>query len=150
MNTTTDEIVIRDLQPNDLRSVTRIERYSFSDPWPSHCFLAAIMEGDICWGLFTEGSLIGYLIAMPDSDRMHLVNLAIDHPYRRRGLGRMLMHRLYETVKESGWRCITLEVRPSNEAAIEFYKAEGFEQVSVAVGYYQGKEDALIFNRSIS
>jgi len=145
-----DDLVVRDLEPGDLHWVTRIERRSFSDPWPKHCFLITIMGGNICWGLFAGGNLIGYLIAMPDRDRIHLANLVIDHPYRRRGLGRMLMQKLYETARLRRWQCITLEVRSSNEAAIAFYEAEGFTQMAVESGYYQGREDALIFNRLIS
>jgi len=42
---------------------------------------------------------------------------------------------------------IFLEVRPSNDAAIELYRSAGFGQIGIRPSYYQapgGREDAVV------
>ena len=45
-----------------------------------------------------------------------------------------------------------LEVRPSNERAVELYRHFGFRQIGQRKGYYPaalGREDALIFDKEL-
>jgi ribosomal-protein-alanine N-acetyltransferase len=44
---------------------------------------------------------------------------------------------------------ITLEVRPSNQAACALYLKNGWQQVTIKKGYYPDGEDALYMVRSI-
>ncbi|MBE8948991.1 MAG: GNAT family N-acetyltransferase [Quinella sp. 3Q1] len=57
----------------------------------------------------------------------------------------MLFGELIKAVKLRGARAITLEVRPSNTAAIKLYKSFGLRSVGRRKGYYlDNGEDALI------
>ena len=50
-----------------------------------------------------------------------------------------------------GARSISLEVRPSNTAAISLYKKLGFEEIGLRRGFYrEPKEDALILNLDLT
>jgi ribosomal-protein-alanine N-acetyltransferase len=40
-------------------------------------------------------------------------------------------------------------VRPSNQAALELYRAQGFRPLGRRRGYYQDGEDALILGRDL-
>ena len=46
-----------------------------------------------------------------------------------------------------------LEVRPSNERAVELYRHFGFNQIGLRRAYYPaaiGREDALVFDKELS
>ena len=76
------------------------------------------------------------------------MNLAVTMPYRRRGVARTLLDRLFEVTAADERRGYTLEVRVSNEGAIKLYEAMGFVARGVRRGYYtDNREDALIMWR---
>jgi ribosomal-protein-alanine acetyltransferase len=100
----------------------------------------------LAWGACSGDVIAGYLVALPSSDQIHLANIAIDASYRRQGIARRLLERLYEYTRRNGQERIILEVRPSNVGAIALYETEGFIQIGIERGYYRGKEDALIYS----
>ena len=145
-----DRIIIRDLSLSHLSAISTIERDCFEDPWPDEWFLALLQTDIIAWGAFRGHHLAGYLVAMPSTDHIHLANIVVSRQYRRQGIARTMVRRLYEYARRHGQNLITLEVRQSNHAAIAFYKEEGFELDRIAEGYYRGKEDALVFNLELN
>jgi ribosomal-protein-alanine N-acetyltransferase len=68
------------------------------------------------------------------------------HPqHRRKGYGRILLIELLTSAYQRGLEWATLEVRPSNQAAVQLYEGFGFETVGRRRRYYQDDgEDALI------
>ena len=55
---------------------------------------------------------------------------------------------LVENLKKMGSRCLTLEVRASNENAIRVYQKLDFQQVGCRKNYYRNpREDALILRK---
>jgi ribosomal protein S18 acetylase RimI-like enzyme len=79
----------------------------------------------------------------------HLNLLAVAPEHRRQGLGRQLLDWLTTTAIEAGVFTINLELRTHNEAALLFYANQGFEQLGVVQGYYQGREAALRMTRRL-
>jgi ribosomal-protein-alanine N-acetyltransferase len=81
-------------------------------------------------------------------DAWHVMNVAVD-PSRRRGrIATALLQRLFEITAGDGRRGYTLEVRVSNDGAIQLYQSLGFEPRGVRRGYYtDNREDALIMWR---
>ena len=53
------------------------------------------------------------------------------------------------TAIEAGVFTINLELRTHNEAARVFYENQGYEQLGVVQGYYQGREAALRMSRRL-
>jgi ribosomal-protein-alanine N-acetyltransferase len=107
---------------------------------------SSIAVGTFLPGRRRAGSLAGYLIASRYADVWHLMNLAVDPPVRRRGLASLLLQELMARVSPA--EPITLEVRPSNDAAIALYKRFGFHAAGLRPGYYRDTgEDALIMWR---
>ena len=71
--------------------------------------------------------------------------VVVDFPFRRQGLGRLLMHHVLANAVGSGMRRATLEVRESNQAARGLYEGLGFTVTAKRPNYYtQPEEDALI------
>ena len=79
----------------------------------------------------------------------HLNLLAVAPEHRRQGLGRQLLEWLTATAIEAGVFTINLELRTRNEAALHFYQNQGYEQLGVVQGYYQGREAALRMSRRL-
>jgi [ribosomal protein S18]-alanine N-acetyltransferase len=68
--------------------------------------------------------------------------------FRRRGIARSLLERLFEVTAADLRRGYTLEVRVSNADAIRLYERLGFEARGIRRGYYtDNREDALIMWR---
>jgi ribosomal-protein-alanine N-acetyltransferase len=140
---------MRRLHPADLDAVERIERRCYPTPWSRAMFAGEIAKpSGICLGAFEDGEMMAYLITARYVDAWHVMNVAVDMPYRNRGLARALLRRLFELTEEDRDRGYTLEVRVSNDVAIRLYESLGFVITGIRRGYYtDNREDALIMWR---
>ena len=92
-----------------------------------------------------NGALVGYLIVSRYVDAWHVMNVAVDPDHRGRGVATMLLERLFDLTADDARRGYTLEVRVSNEKAIDLYERLGFRSRGLRRGYYtDNREDALI------
>jgi [ribosomal protein S18]-alanine N-acetyltransferase len=142
------ELVIRELQMSDLGAVEVIERQSYETPWSRSMFAGELAKpASICLGAFDDDALVGYMIISRYVDAWHVMNVAVDPAYRRRGVAKRLLERLFD-LTDGAERGYTLEVRVSNDAAIRLYEGAGFRARGVRRGYYtDNREDALIMWR---
>jgi ribosomal-protein-alanine N-acetyltransferase len=144
-------VELRKLELRDLDAIERIERESYPTPWSRSMFASELAKpSSLSLGAFdTEGGeLVGYLIISRYVDAWHVMNVAVAPPFRRRGIARLLLDRLFEVTSTDERRGYTLEVRVSNEGAIKLYETLGFKPRGVRRGYYtDNREDALIMWR---
>ena len=92
--------------------------------------------------------MAGYVGSQTVMDETDMMNIAVDVRYRRQGVAQALVEALAEQLKKAGSRCLTLEVRISNQPAIALYEKLGFAQVGKRPNYYRNpKEDALILRK---
>jgi len=144
-------VTLRKLELHDLDAIERIERESYPTPWSRSMFAGELAKpSSLSLGAFDEesGALVGYLVISRYVDAWHVMNLAVTPPWRRRGIARTLLDRLFEVTSDDERRGYTLEVRVSNEGAIELYETMGFVARGVRRGYYtDNREDALIMWR---
>lgn len=81
-------------------------------------------------------------------EEAHITILAVHPNYQRQGLGQLLLYALLWQAKECLLEWATLEVKPSNQAALGLYHKFGFTPAGRRRGYYQDTgEDALILWR---
>jgi ribosomal-protein-alanine N-acetyltransferase len=75
----------------------------------------------------------------------HIVSIAVMEPYRRRGMGSELIIQAMQRGRRV-YNCNEgyLEVRVSNEPAIELYNKLNFMKVKRNYGYYLDGEDAWV------
>jgi ribosomal-protein-alanine N-acetyltransferase len=91
------------------------------------------------------GSVVGFA-AMEfhfDARRAHLVLLAVEPAYRRRGVGVGLFRWLEKLACLGGIERMRLELRADNEEARAFYEHLGFRATGMRRGYYGGRQDAI-------
>ncbi|MGO9489014.1 MAG: ribosomal protein S18-alanine N-acetyltransferase [Solirubrobacteraceae bacterium] len=142
-------IRIRSLGYPDLPQVIGIERRVFPTPWSLAMFVLELSkQTGVCLAACCDERLIGYLICSRYDTVWHIMNIAVDLDYQRRGLASSLLAELYDRVGDPAAR-FTLEVRRSNAVAIHLYEREGFRAAGMRRRYYQDNgEDALVMWRT--
>lgn len=137
---------------SDLREVVALEAAVQSFPWTYKNFEDALDAGYEAWVLRSEEGLQGFSVTMMAPDVAHLLVIAVAKDVQRRGVGKKLLEHVTHLARAAGTEGIVLEVRPSNQAAQDFYLVEGFVQIGLRRDYYPAakgqREDALILKKS--
>lgn len=146
---TTSGLAIQALGLEDVSAIEEIEQRSMPAPWSRMMFVSEIVKStSICLGAFVDDGLVAYVIVSRYVDAWHVMNLVVAPEHRRRGIATRLLAALFGQTDGDDRRGFTLEVRVSNEAAIELYESVGFRSQGVRRGYYtDNREDALIMWR---
>lgn len=141
-------MVVRSLLLKDLPRVLRIERESFPAPWSAAMFALELTRADsLCLVGEADGEIVGYVVCSQLDLDWHLMNIAVPPPCRGRGIAKALMTSLLAELGNEAR--MTLEVRPSNQAAIALYESFGFMLAGRRTRYYADTgEDALIMWRT--
>ena len=124
-----------------------IEGYSNQTPWSKETFLKILELRSMSFVIIHNSKLVGFCIANKVLDECHLQNISVAHDMRRRGIGDYMIKILRARMKLADLSTALLEVRRSNRIAQDFYRKNGFDQLSVRKNYYQtknGREDAII------
>lgn len=144
------EYTLVPMDRSHLAEVAELERLCFAVPWteemlaeelynPTASFLVA--EGP-------EGEVFGYAGLHVVLDEGYIDNVAVRPSCRKQGIA----DRLLDTFCRFGQAhlaFLTLEVRPSNTAAVALYEKHGFQEAGRRKGYYEDpKEDALLLTRT--
>ena len=142
-------MILTNMERCHVPQVAALEKICFCDPW-SEGSIASELENPLSrWLVALEGEqVLGYVGSQTVLDESDMMNLAVDPAFRRRGIARALVCALIEQLRKMGSRCLTLEVRASNESAQAFYACLGFVQVGRRKNYYLNpREDALILRK---
>jgi [ribosomal protein S18]-alanine N-acetyltransferase len=86
---------------------------------------------------------VAFLLVWTVADEVHILDVAVDVAYRRRGIARALMDEALALAREKKARHLLLEVRKSNAPAIALYQSLGFSEMGVRSRYYSDNEDAI-------
>ena len=134
-----------------LNEVAALELACFSRPW-SRQMLAEELDNQCAAFLVAlepeTDKVIGYAGLLVAADEGYITNVAVFPPYRRRGAAGKLLDVFLRFARANHLAFLTLEVRPSNAAAIALYTRFGFREAGRRRNYYDlPREDALILTR---
>ena len=149
MSDPSDGITVRPPRAGDLPDVVAMETASFTDPWTGDALEQELTPDRLRLPLVAEsaGRLVGYLMAWKIIDQLHILNIASDPGFRRRGIGTALLKEAARQAMDLGLTELTLEVRESNAEARAFYLGHGFGATGRRPGYYADNgEDAIIMS----
>jgi len=93
----------------------------------------------------SEDRVVGFAGMWILYDEAHVTTIGVTPELRGKGLGELLLVRLFEIASERSAEWVTLEVRVSNASAQALYHKYGFTQQGVRRRYYSDNgEDAYI------
>ena len=100
----------------------------------------------------TSPAPAGFVLTRKAADEEELLLIAVLPEFRRKGLGEVLIQRLFERARREGSTKIFLEMRRGNPA-IHLYEKVGFKPIGVRANYYHlvdgERVDAITFGRDV-
>jgi ribosomal-protein-alanine N-acetyltransferase len=162
-------VTIRQFKVSDLPRIVEIETGAFPDAWDENWFLyfhEMNPSGFVVAVAGREG-VVGYAIVDIEGEgegvwqpvekgklplaRGHLLNIAVDQGWRRRGIGGALLDAAVKYALDRGVNELWLETQRTNTTAIEFYSKRGFEATGqILRDYYPDGEAAIVMRRKIT
>ena len=142
----TPTITFRKMTPEDAEAVAEIDFKSFPLPWKMSDYWKYSQEKNIeCVVGEVDKKIVAYAAAFVSFDDAEIFKIAVEPEKRGVGIGTKIFAELIRLVNLRGAKAITLEVRPSNTAAIKLYESFGLKSVGRRKNYYTNPaEDALI------
>ena len=147
-------IEFRLMKQSDAEEIAAIEEMTFAMPWSRKDFWAEAVNENAIYivGVVQEdmdgvikNKIAAYAGSWISFEEAQVTNVAVHPDYRGQGIGTELFARLIEELKRHDVTAVTLEVRPSNEAALRLYEKFGLKSVGRRKGYYiDNGEDAII------
>lgn len=142
--------VIRPMSETDLDVVLAIEQDSFPTPWRREHFQHEIAAPhSFPFVAECNGIIVGYVCLMSLFEEAQILDIAVAPEQRGRGIARMLMDHAIIVARENDAEVLALEVRTSNIAAITFYERRGFVRTGLRQKYYEGRDDAVLMEKSL-
>jgi [ribosomal protein S18]-alanine N-acetyltransferase len=129
-----------------LTPVLRIEKTVFRDAWTASAFLEILSFSDKCWVVWAGDEIAAYLVTQWVLDEVHILNVAVNPEWQRKGIARRLLAFLLDLCRTQGMRDLYLEVRVSNSPAIFLYESFGFRELTIRRRYYPDGEDARVMH----
>ena len=125
-----------------LEELEKLERKMLAEELENQCAAFLVAEDSV------SGRVLGYAGLMVVADEGYITNVAVFPEYRRQGIAAQILQVFLQFAAANHLAFLTLEVRPSNAAAIALYQGFGFEEVGRRKNYYDlPKEDALILTK---
>lgn len=140
-------VSLRPAVEEDLFQILSIEKQSTPQPWGIESFKEELERPlHEFWVLTddeTDSQVFAYLIFIAYPEHHEILNIAVHPQHRRRGLGKQLLGKLVSESMRKKSPKLLLEVRRSNEAAIQLYQLIGFSIIQVRKSFYSNGEDAF-------
>ncbi|MEG0779372.1 MAG: ribosomal protein S18-alanine N-acetyltransferase [Oscillospiraceae bacterium] len=132
-----------------LDGVAELERLCFSTPWSRNMLAEELENACAAFLVALDGEeVIGYAGLQVAADEGYITNVAVRPENRKQGVASKLLHVFTDFAVANHLAFLTLEVRPSNTAAIVLYGHHGFREAGRRKNYYEHpQEDALILTR---
>jgi len=167
-------VIVRPMALDDVEQVLRLDRMSFPTPWSARTYHHEIANNDRATMLVVEepdaegnpgsgwlerlfggsreprqpvsaSSIIAYAGMWQIAEEAHISTIAVHPDWRGNKLGELLVWTLIWVAIKQNAELVTLEVRISNEVAINLYRKYGFVVSGRRRGYYRdNNEDAHI------
>jgi len=144
---------LRPCVPTDVPALLRIDQACFArgiaySKSVLRWFLS--LPGAVCLVAEVDEAVAGFILASSEADKAHLITLDVLAPYRRQGLGTLLLDAVETGLAARGVRSVELETATNNHAAIAFWQKHGYRTVGVLPRYYLGRIDAYSMRKPLS
>ena len=141
--------MIRKLAINDvdyIEQIFNLEKEIFKNSAFNKSYIETLIKGNnsFVYVYLIEDKICGYLMVLDSIDVYEILAIATIEEYRNNGIAQELLDKI--KIKD-----IFLEVRESNQVAINFYKKNKFKEISVRKNYYsEPNENAIIMKLEVN
>ena len=141
--------MIRKLTINDvdyIEQIFNLEKEIFINSSFNKTYLETLIKADnsFIYAYIIEDKVCGYLMVLDSIDVYEILAIATVKEYRNKGIAQELLDKI--KIKD-----IFLEVRESNQTAINFYKKNNFKEISIRKNYYsEPTENAIIMKLEVN
>ena len=141
--------MIRKLAINDvdyIEQIFNLEKEIFKNSAFNKSYIETLIKGDNSFVsvYLIEDKICGYLMVLDSIDVYEILAIATIEEYRNNGIAQELLDKIKT-------KDIFLEVRESNQVAINFYKKNKFKEISVRKNYYsEPTENAIIMKLEVN
>lgn len=140
---------LRTLTPQDIKRVVELEEKYLLETLGEDLLANELKhcdetkeDGVRFYVVTVNEEVIGYIGRYLFLKEAELLNFVIDEAYQHQGFGQLLFDYMVKEMKDV--KKITLEVRESNQKAIQFYYKNGFTKIHTRKEYYKNGENALL------
>jgi [ribosomal protein S18]-alanine N-acetyltransferase len=150
------DVTISSISVDEIGSILILDRLCFGGLWSIDSYRRELTnENSHFLGISAAkilepatNDIIGFGCFWAILDEAHITLLGIHPQYQRQGLGKLLLIGLLDKARSIHMARATLEVRASNQGAIDLYQQYGFQTVGRRKKYYQDNdEDGVIMWR---
>ena len=141
--------MIKKLTSNDIdyiEQIFNIEKEIFKSSAFNKSYLDTLIKGNnsFIYVYLIENKVCGYLIILDSIDVYEILAIATIEKYRNKGIAQELLDKIKT-------KDIFLEVRESNQTAINFYKKNKFKEIRIRKNYYsEPTENAIIMKLEVN
>ena len=115
-----------------------------NDGWSAESFKSeAEKDNGVVLYAVEDGEISGLICGFHAADEAEITSVAVAPEYRRQGIAAKLMHEFLGTLPDIT-KCIFLEVRESNSAAIGLYEKLGFKKLSIRKNFYSFPDENAV------
>ena len=141
--------MIRKLTIDDvdyIEQIFNLEKEIFKNSAFNKSYMETLIKADnsFIYTHIIDNKVCGYLMVLDSIDVYEILAIATIKEYRSKGIAQELLDKIKT-------KDIFLEVRESNQVAINFYKKNKFNQISIRKNYYsEPNENAIIMKLEVN
>ena len=129
-----------------IEQIFNLEKEIFKNSAFNKSYMETLIKGDnsFIYTYIIDDKVCGYLMVLDSIDVYEILAIATIEKYRNKGIAQELLDKIKT-------KDIFLEVRESNQVAINFYKKNKFKEISVRKNYYsEPNENAIIMKLEVN
>ena len=131
---------------NYIEQIFNLEKEIFKSSAFNKNYLDTLIKGNnsFIYVYLIENKVCGYLIILDSIDVYEILAIATIEKYRNKDIAQELLDKIKT-------KDIFLEVRESNQTAINFYKKNNFKEIRIRKNYYsEPTENAIIMKLEVN
>ena len=146
-------IQISELLVEDIDNILPLENTLYHKPWQKKDYEYELNDNPFAHYLkMVDGDskeIMGYIGFWVKFEQAEITKVSISKKYQGYKLSKLLMADAERRMKLAGCESSTLEVRVSNEVAINLYKSFGYKILTTRKNYYENNEDAYLMYKEL-
>ncbi|CAG9101061.1 hypothetical protein JYU34_013459 [Plutella xylostella] len=141
------KIELGDVTQHNIKQLKKLNTVVFPVSYNDKFYKDVLEAGEMAKLAYYNDIVVGAVCCRIDttenSRRLYIMTLGCLYPYRRLGIGTLMVEHVLKYVEQDGnFDSVFLHVQVNNEGAIDFYKKFGFEIVETKEHYYKRIEPA--------